>query len=118
MAETMTPTRRRFLRTTGAMALMPLAARRLADAAQTPTTAGRSRARDLGIRIGDLETGPLNAITDVPGVRVGHTTIIKGDSAVVAGIGPARTGVTAILPHDGPLAREAVTAAIYDHNGN
>jgi D-aminopeptidase len=75
------------------------------------------RARDLGIRIGDLPIGPLNAITDVAGVRVGHTTVIKGDGAA-AGAKPARTGVTAILPHPGSAGREAVTAAVYDHNGN
>jgi D-aminopeptidase len=79
---------------------------------------GRARARDLGIICGDLTPGPLNAITDVPGVRVGHTTIIKGEGPLVEGKGPARTGVTAILPHAGNLAREAVPAAIYNHNGN
>src|ERR1041384_1395592 len=60
----------------------------------------RRRLRDLGFRIGALPTGPHNAITDVPGVRVGHTTLIDGDGPLVVGQGPVRTGVTAVLPHD------------------
>ena len=60
----------------------------------------RKRLRELGFSIGRLPTGPLNAITDVPGVRVGHTTLIEGDGPLVVGEGPVRTGVTAILPHD------------------
>jgi D-aminopeptidase len=112
-------TRRRFLKTAGGIALVPMApAVGASDSRQTMTIQGRARARDLGIRVGELATGPLNAITDVAGVRVGLTTIIKGEGQVVAANGPARTGVTAILPHDGNLAREAVTAAVYDHNGN
>src|SRR5687768_662270 len=67
------------------------------------------RPRELGIRIGVLETGTWNSITDVPGVRVGHTTLIKGDSI--------RTGVTAILPHEGNLFQQKVPAAIYVGNG-
>jgi len=69
----------------------------------------RPRVRDLGIKIGVLETGQLNAITDVPGVRVGHQTIIKGSSI--------RTGVTAILPHEGNIFQEKVPAAISVANG-
>jgi len=64
----------------------------------------RPRARDLGLKIGVLEPGQLNAITDVPGVRVGHQTIIKGSKI--------RTGVTAILPHEGNIFQEKVPAAI------
>lgn len=60
----------------------------------------RRRLRDLGFRIGHVPTGPHNAITDVPGVRVGHTTLIDGDGPLVVGEGPVRTGVTAVLPHD------------------
>ena len=86
--------------------------------AEAQVPAGRARARDLGIVLGDLPPGPINAITDVPGVRVGHTTVIKGSGPLVEGKGPARTGVTAIVPHDGNLGREAVPAAIYNHNGN
>ena len=58
----------------------------------------RPRARDLGIVIGDHSTGPHNAITDVAGVTVGHSTIIRGDGALKVGEGPVRTGVTAVLP--------------------
>ena len=67
------------------------------------------RARDYGITIGVLKTGPYNAITDVAGVKVGHTTLIKGDSV--------RTGVTAILPHEGNIYQQKVPAAIYIGNG-
>ncbi len=70
---------------------------------------GRRRARDLGIIVGALPPGPLNAITDVPGVRVGHATLIRG--------GDIRTGVTAILPHNGNMLKERVPAAIFVGNG-
>lgn len=56
-----------------------------------------ARARDLGVPF-DGRTGPNNAITDVPGIEVGHTTLISGDGKLVVGQGPVRTGVTAILP--------------------
>ena len=68
----------------------------------------RPRARDIGLNIGVLPVGPLNAITDVSGVRVGHTTIIRGDNI--------RTGVTAILPHAGNLFREKVPGAVFIGN--
>ena len=58
------------------------------------------RARDLGIPF-DGEPGPLNAITDVAGVEVGHVTLIEGEGPPVVGRGPVRTGVTAILPREG-----------------
>ncbi len=77
----------------------------------------RARARDLGIVIGRLDPGPLNAITDVPGVRVGHVTIRRGEGALRPGEGPVRTGVTAILPHGGDLWREKVPAATFVLNG-
>ncbi|TRX61851.1 P1 family peptidase [Fulvivirga sp. M361] len=67
------------------------------------------RARDYGIEIGILKTGKYNAITDVKGVKVGHTTIIEGDSV--------RTGVTAILPHSGNIYQLKAPAAIYLGNG-
>lgn len=60
-------------------------------------TAAAPRARDLGVPF-DGEPGPINAITDVPGVLVGHTTLISGDGPLEVGRGPIRTGVTAILP--------------------
>lgn len=69
----------------------------------------RPRARDLGVAPGIFAPGRYNAITDVAGVKVGHTTIIRGDSI--------RTGVTAILPHSGNLYRERVPAAIHVGNG-
>lgn len=69
----------------------------------------RKRARDLGIVVGVLPAGPLNAITDVPGVKVGHTTL-RNQASV-------RTGVTVILPHDGNLFQQKVPAAIYVGNG-
>jgi len=76
------------------------------------------RARDLGIVIGDLAPGPLNAITDVAGVRVGHTTLISGDGPLVVGSGPIRTGVTVILPHEGDPGREPLFAGSHTLNGN
>jgi len=78
---------------------------------------GRRRIRDLGVRIGVLEPGPLNAITDVAGVRVGHVTLHRGEGALRPGEGPVRTGVTAILPHAGDLWNEKVCAATYVLNG-
>jgi D-aminopeptidase len=69
----------------------------------------RARARELGIAPGILPTGPLNAITDVPGVRVGHATVREGSTI--------RTGVTAVLPHAGNLFEEKVPAAIHVGNG-
>src|SRR5512145_1210297 len=69
----------------------------------------RPRARDLGITVGVIPTGPLNAITDVEGVLVGHTTLVRGDNV--------RTGVTAILPHGGNMFREKVPGAVFVGNG-
>ena len=77
-------------------------------AAQNPPSK-RARARALGVAPGIFPTGENNAITDVAGVRVGQTTIVKGDSI--------RTGVTAILPHAGNIFRERVPAAIHVGNG-
>ncbi len=70
----------------------------------------RQRGRELGIRIGTLPPGELNAITDVPGVRIGHTTLVEGDSV--------RTGVTAVLPHEGNPWEEPVFAGSHRLNGN
>ena len=78
-------------------------------AAQSTTPKPRPRASDLGLMVGILPTGPLNAITDVAGVEVGQTTIIRGDNV--------RTGVTAVLPRTGNLYREKVPAAIFVGNG-
>ena len=76
------------------------------------------RLRDLGVTIGEGRPGPANAITDVPGVRVGHVTLIEGDGALVVGRGPVRTRVTVVLPHDGDLGREPVFAGAHRLNGN
>jgi D-aminopeptidase len=77
----------------------------------------RWRARDLGIAVGTLPAGPLNAITDVAGVRVGHCTVSWGGPELPAGSGPARTGVTAVLPHGGDLFHERVVAGAFVANG-
>lgn len=85
----------------------------------TPPTAGaqgRARARDLGIPL-DGTAGRNNAITDVAGVEVGYTTLIRGEGRRVVGQGPVRTGVTAILPR-GRATLEPVFAAYYAGNGN
>jgi D-aminopeptidase len=70
----------------------------------------RPRARDLGIAVGTLPPGPLNAITDVPGVRVGHATLVEEDAV--------RTGVTVVLPHEGNAWEEPVFAGPHRLNGN
>ena len=77
----------------------------------------RPRLRDLGVTIGTLPTGPLNAITDVAGVRVGHATVVHGHGALDPGKGPARTGVTAIHSHEGSAFARMVPAAIAVLNG-
>jgi D-aminopeptidase len=76
-----------------------------------------TRYRDLGLTVGQLEPGPLNAITDVKGVRVGVTTLIAGEGALEVGRGPVRTGVTAIVPH-AQIDREPVFAGCHRLNGN
>src|SRR5437867_9686140 len=68
----------------------------------------RPRAREIGLKIGVLPTGALNSISDVVGVQVGHTTIVRGENI--------RTGVTAILPHNGNLFRERVPGAVFIGN--
>jgi D-aminopeptidase len=77
--------------------------------AESTNSNTRPRALDLGLKVGILPTGPLDAITDVAGVKVGHTTIIDGENV--------RTGVTAVLPHSGNLYREKVPGAIFVGNG-
>lgn len=78
---------------------------------------GRQRPRSLGLRLGRLQPGPLNAITDVAGVRVGHVTLWRGEGRLTPGQGPVRTGVTAILPHGGNIFQEKVEAAVHIVNG-
>src|SRR5687768_1990380 len=77
--------------------------------AQSAAPPSRPRAREAGVTPGILPPGPLNAITDVGGVRVGQTTLIRG--------GNVRTGVTMVLPHGGNLFREKVPAAVFVGNG-
>src|SRR5438093_2996610 len=89
-------------------AMVALLVTAAAVAQNTPSNA-RPRASDLGLKLGILPTGPLDAITDVAGVEVGHTTIIRGDDV--------RTGVTAILPHPGNLFQEKVPGAVIVGNG-
>ena len=76
------------------------------------------RARDLGIQIGEGPPGPTNAITDVNGIRVGHTTLIEGEGPLVVGRGPVRTGVTVVMPHDGTVGEEPLFAGCHTLNGN
>jgi D-aminopeptidase len=90
-----------MMRLVSIMVLVPF----LTLGAQQP----RPRARDLGISPGIFSPGPLNSITDVSGVRVGHATVAEGDSL--------NTGVTAILPHGGDLFHDRVPAAIHVGNG-
>ena len=80
-----------------------------AISAQTGPGPVRPRVRDIGLKIGVLPTGPLNAITDVTGVTVGNTTITKGENI--------RTGVTAVVPHGGNLFQEKVPGAVFVGNG-
>src|SRR5690348_7357102 len=80
----------------------------VAVSAYLQAASGRPRARDLGIAPGALTPGPLNAITDVAGVRVGQTTIMHGDNV--------RTGVTAILPHGGNVFQDKVAGAVFVGN--
>jgi D-aminopeptidase len=82
-------------------------------AAQTP----RVRARDLGIVVGTLPPGRLNAITDVAGVLVGHATIVRGEGTLKVGEGPVRTGVTAVLPRK-DIWFNGVYAATHTLNGD
>src|SRR3954465_176160 len=100
----------------------------MAEAADKPGTSPRSaganegneirrRARALGIRIGQYPPGRFNAITDVPGVRVGHSTIIRGEGALQPGHGPVRSGVTAILPHAGNVFEDRAVGSGFVLNG-
>src|ERR1041384_2986354 len=92
-----------FLTALASLLLLPPAMARQVNESRRP------RARDIGLIVGVLPPGRLDAITDVEGVRVGHATLIKGSDV--------RTGVTAILPHGGNLFQEKVPAAIFVGNG-
>src|SRR6059058_1519823 len=86
------------------------------DRSSPPGT--RARARELGIVIGRLAPGRWNAITDVAGIRVGHTTLIEGEGPLRVGKGPVRTGVTVILPRAGDPAGDPCFAGCHRLNGN
>ncbi len=79
--------------------------------------AAAARARDLGVPL-DGRPGPLNAITDVAGVEVGHTTLVAGSGPLEVGVGPVRTGVTAVLPRGRQGAVDPVFAGWFSQNGN
>jgi D-aminopeptidase len=83
----------------------------------TPTAEPRCRARDLGLPPGRFKTGRWNAITDVAGVKVGHSTIIRGAGPLVVGQGPVRTGVTAILPNPANVFEQRVVGGGFILNG-
>jgi D-aminopeptidase len=99
----------------------------IASAARSAATSGmvstaeaprpQPRARDLGVPF-DGTPGPLNAITDIDGVLVGHTTLIEGDGKLVVGKGPIRTGVTAVLPRGNASMQHFSFAGWYSQNGN
>ena len=96
------------------MRLMPLFALALfalfaLGFASAPLPQDRPRLREFGLKTGVLDPGPLNAITDVAGVRVGHVTLIEGRDV--------RTGVTAVLPHEGNIFQDKVPAAVFVANG-
>jgi D-aminopeptidase len=89
--------------------LLAMATRVLFAQETSAVVEGRARARELGVAPGIFRPGPTNGITDVAGVRVGHATVVGGDSV--------RTGVTAILPHEGNAFLERVPAAVHVGNG-
>ncbi|MER3422101.1 MAG: hypothetical protein C4293_01550, partial [Nitrospiraceae bacterium] len=86
----------------------------------SPLSAGteepRARARDLGIVVGHYQPGPLNAITDVAGVKVGHVTLIRGEGPLERGTGPVRTGVTVVVPRE-EIWHKKVPAGVFVLNG-
>ncbi len=90
-------------------AMRPIASVILLVAMTSPLSAQRARARDLGVAPGVFSPGANNAITDVAGVRVGHATVTEGEGV--------RTGITAILPHEGNACLDRVPAAIWVGNG-
>ena len=103
-----------MLRTTVAFMAVAFLASGVTGAADPP--AHKPRARDLGVPF-DGTPGPLNAITDVEGVLVGHTTLISGDGKLVVGKGPVRTGVTAVLPRGAESMQRFSFAGWYSQNG-
>ena len=82
------------------------------------TNSKRRRLRELGIKVGFFSTGKYNNITDVKGVKVGHKTNISGSGKLKVGVGPVRTGVTVILPHEGNIFKEKLAVGHFILNGN
>jgi D-aminopeptidase len=82
-----------------------------------PTAPSRCRARDLGLSLGRFKPGRWNAITDVAGVKVGHSTLVEGHGPLRVGQGPVRTGVTAILPNPANVFEERVVGGGFILNG-
>ncbi|MGH7491862.1 MAG: P1 family peptidase [bacterium] len=107
--------RRDFLKALAGTAFLPSLL--ASSSIQSGSRQKRKRLRELGIVIGSLPPGRDNAITDVPGVSVGHRTRIEGEGDLQVGKGPIRTGVTVILPNDDVFNRN-VTAARFVLNGN
>jgi len=89
----------------------------MANPPESEPTEKRVRARELGIPLGRFKTGRHNAITDVEGVLVGHSTIIRGEGPLRPGHGPVRTGVTAILPNRGNIFMERLNGGGFVLNG-
>lgn len=75
------------------------------------------KAPELGIKLGVFKHGKKNSIADVKGVKVGHVSLIKGEGKLIPGKGPVRTGVTAILPHEGNIYKEKLLANVFVMNG-
>jgi D-aminopeptidase len=94
-----------------------LAAAAMGAALAAGATSQKPRARDLGVPF-DGTPGPFNAITDVAGVTVGHTTLISGSGKLIQGHGPVRTGVTAVLPRGPDSLSNPVFAGWFSQNGN
>src|SRR5580765_8056769 len=82
-----------------------------------PPPEPRVRARELDLPLGRFEPGRYNAITDVEGVLVGHSTIIEGDGKLKVGAGPVRTGVTAILPNEANIFMDRLAGGAFVLNG-
>jgi D-aminopeptidase len=99
------------------LALMLLSGLGSASASGADASTTHPRARDLGVPF-DGTPGPLNAITDIDGVLVGHTTLIEGNGKLVVGKGPIRTGVTAVLPRGAASMQHFSFAGWYSQNGN
>jgi D-aminopeptidase len=89
----------------------------MANPPETESSEKRVRARELGIPLGRFKPGRYNAITDVEGVLVGHSTIIKGEGPLRPGHGPVRTGVTAIMPNRGNIFMERMNGGGFVLNG-